>query len=241
MPSCKSRFDRRFLSRRCWSVAIGLGLASCAAPPTPAPSAPAPVASTPPAASATPPSPSSATAAPEASAPNPATSEAPAPPSETKPSEEAPRPTPIAILTAKDVAFMVDYANSDAKARAAATCDQEAKGDPEARAACLDKARQKFLPDVLRFDQDKQKHWSLVVYKRSESTLKEVYIGRVQFVDETPDSVRLSLSQPESGPRPLFRSGRNLIQVPNVYSLELEDPQLGKLTYQAKIGLVPPR
>ncbi len=166
---------------------------------------------------------------------------APSPPSETKPSEETPRPTPIAVLTGKDVAFMVDYASSDARARAATTCEQEAKGDPEARAACLDKARQKFLPDVLRFDQDKQKHWSLVIYKRTDSILKEVYIGRVTFADETPDSVRLRLTQPESGPRPLFKSGTGLLKVPNIYSLELEDPQLGKLTYQAKIGLVPPR
>jgi hypothetical protein len=238
MPFRKSRFDRHVLSRRYWSVAIGLGLAGCAAPPTPAPSAPAPVASAPPAASAAPSAPPSATAAPEASS---ATSEPPLPPSEAKPSEEAPRPKPIAILTAKDVAFMVDYANSEAKARAAASCEQEAKGDPGARAACLDKAREKFLPDVLRFDQDKQKQWSLVVYKRTDSSLKEVYIGRVKFVDETADSVRLSLGQPESGQRPLFRSGNNLIQVPNVYSIELEDPQLGKLTYEAKIGLVPPR
>ncbi len=136
---------------------------------------------------------------------------------------------------------MVDYANSEAKARAVASCDQEAKGDADARAACLDKARQKFLPDVLRFDQDKQKQWSLIIYKRDQETLKEVYIGRVSFVDETGDSVRLRFGKPESGQRPIFRTGNNLIKVPNAYSLEVDDPQLGKLTYQAKIGLVPPR
>jgi hypothetical protein len=159
---------------------------------------------------------------------------------EGKPSEE-PQPRPIAILTGRDVSFMVDYASSDAKARAVTACDQEAKGDPGVRAACLDKAREKFQPDVLRFDQDKQKQWSLIIYKRSQETLKEVWIGRVTFADETQDSVRLRLGKPESGQRPLFRSGNNVIKVPNAYSLELEDPQLGKLSYQAKIGLVPPR
>jgi hypothetical protein len=241
MPFHPSWFvnEERSTLARSLLAAIGIGLAGCTPPPAPAPTPPAPTPS------ATPPAKPSASppAAPEAKAPPPASSEAVAPsaPPESKPAAETPRQSPIETLTAREVAFMVDYASSDAKAQAETACESEAKGDPAARAACLDKARQKFLPDVLRFEQDKQKHWSLVVYKRTESVLKEVYLGRVDFTDETADSVRVRLQQPESGQRPLFKSGKTLVKVPTAYSLEIEDPQLGKLTYQAKIGLVPPR
>ena len=58
---------------------------------------------------------------------------------------------PIAMLTARDAAFLVDYANSGAKQVAQTACEKESKGEAEKQGACLTKARDKFQPDVLRF------------------------------------------------------------------------------------------
>ena len=142
------------------------------------------------------------------------------------------------MLTAREVAFLVDYANSPVRQAAEAECDKESKGDPALKGTCLEKARDKFLPDVLRFKKDEQGKLSFVVYKRAGSSLREVYLSSIEFADEGTDSVRVKLTGREKGTRPLFKSGKNVVQVPNDYSIEIEDPQFGKLTYNAKIGLV---
>ena len=142
------------------------------------------------------------------------------------------------MLTARDVAFLVDYANSAVRQTADADCDKEAKGDPALKGTCLEKARDKFQPDVLRFKKDEQGKLSLIVYKRAGSSLRELYLSSIEFADEGVDSVRVKFTGREKGTRPLFKSGKNIVQVPNDYSIELDDPQFGKLTYNAKIGLV---
>ena len=142
------------------------------------------------------------------------------------------------MLTARDVAFLVEYGSSDARQKAEGDCDQESKGDLAARASCMSKAREKFLPDVLRFDKDQQGKLNLLVYKRNGSSLREVYIGAIEYKDESEDKVKLRFTGREKGTRPIFRRGDPIITVPNDYSIEIDDGELGKLTYSAKIGLV---
>jgi hypothetical protein len=161
-----------------------------------------------------------------------------APTSDSKESEEARRQPPSAMLTAREVAFLIDYVNSDVRQSADAECDKEAKGDPAAKGACLEKARDKFQPDVLRFKKDEQGKLALVIYKRAGSSLREVYLAPIEFIDETSDSIGIKFSGREKGQRPLFKSGKSVVRVPNDYSIELTDPQFGKLIYNAKIGLV---
>jgi hypothetical protein len=193
-----------------------------APPPAPAP-APTPIASAPPVASAPP---------------------APAP---TAPAAETP-PTrsqkAIDMLTARDAAFLIDYANSDVKQRAKDTCDRESKGDPDKLGACLEKARDAFQADVIRFkrDQDNKHDWEksvkLLIYKRSGSTLREVAVGTVQVAEEGMDAVKVTIGKLK-GARPLFRGQSNVvIRAPNEYSIEINDPDYGRLVYDAKIGIV---
>src|SRR5690606_9986490 len=103
---------------------------------------------------------------------------APAPPA-SEPASSGPTRTqkPIEILTARDVAFIIDYANSDARAKAQEKCDKEAKGDAELLGKCLTKAREDFQPDVLRFRKDSETAWSFLVFKRYGSSLRELSVG----------------------------------------------------------------
>jgi hypothetical protein len=144
------------------------------------------------------------------------------------------------MLTARDAAFLVDYANSKAKEGAQKACEQESKGDAEKQGACLAKARDKFLPDVLRFRKDSEKQVSLLVYKRNASSLRELWVGVVELSEPSEDSVKVKiLPGRQKGTRPLWQ-GRSevVLSVPNEYSIEFDDPTLGDLRYDAKIGLV---
>jgi len=213
-------------------VTLGSG-AACGTPPAPA-SAPAPIASS--VASPPPrPAPAAAASAPEAiesAAPPPAQP----PPVETTAIERSQKP--IDMITARDAAFLIDYANSEPKQIAQARCEKEASGDPEKTGACLTKARDEFQADVLRFRKESETQTSLVVYKRAGSTLREVAIAAVTL-SEAGDSVRVKFGGRYKGARPVWR-GRpeGIVRVPNDYSIEIDDPELGHLRYDAKIGLV---
>ena len=148
------------------------------------------------------------------------------------------------MITARDAAFLIDYANSDPKQRATEACDREAKGDPAKVGACLEKARDAFQADVIRWkrDQDNKKDWEkkvqLLIYKRYGSSLREVAVGTVQLAEDGTDSVKMTVGKLK-GARPLFRNQSNVvIKSPNEYSIEIDDPDYGHLRYDAKIGLV---
>jgi hypothetical protein len=134
---------------------------------------------------------------------------------------------------------LIDEQGSGLRAIFEAECDKTVKpDDAAAKAQCVAKARDKFQPDVLRFDRDERGKVKLSIYKRLGATLREAYVAEVSFSDETPDSVKVAISGREQGQRPLFKSGNGVVKVPNDYSIALEDPKFGELAYSAKIGLV---
>jgi hypothetical protein len=168
----------------------------------------------------------------ESSSPAPAPAPAPA-------SAPALDQLPTTIVTAAGAAFLIDYANSDAKAKAEATCAKEKKDDAAAKATCMEKAREQFLADVLVFKSDKKGHETLTVYKRTDSNLREVFTGPVTLKDLGPNSLQVKFKGGGSGQRPLFKNTNSpTFQLPNSYTLEIDDAQFGKLRYEEKIGLV---
>jgi hypothetical protein len=213
-------------------LALGVQLAACAAaPPPPAPPPP------PPAAPAPKPE---ATAAPESEpAPPPAAAEPPPAPKPPEPeAEEKPSRPPIELLTSPDTAFLINYPNSAPIEAARKTCAEKGGADDEAIAKCMSEARDAFKPDVLRFKKDGS-HWSLIIYKRGGSRLDEVYSARVDLIEASPSTVTLKFSALEKGMRVLFKAKRDsVIKVPNDYSFVVDDPDLGHLVYEAKVGLI---
>jgi hypothetical protein len=134
------------------------------------------------------------------------------------------------------VSFQIDYEASAPRQKADAACSAETKQDAEAMPLCLQKARDRFLPDVLRFKKAKEGQWLFTVYKSSGSELREVYLTTVELADDSPNTVRLKVAGREHGQRPLFKGRTSaILTVPDDYSLEIDDPQLGKLMYAAKV------
>jgi len=217
------------------SAVLVVACASAPPAPPPAPEPTAPVAVVEPQATAPAETPSADAGTVESDA----GASAPAPSASSEPAEIKRSQTPINMLTARDAAFLVDYANSDAKGKAQTACESESKGDAEKQGACLTKARDKFLPDVLRFRKDSETKVSLLVYKRNASSLRELWIGVVELSEPSNDSVKVKLGGSQKGTRPLWR-GRSevVLSVPNEYSIEFDDPELGHLRYDAKIGLI---
>jgi hypothetical protein len=211
-------------------VLVPLG-GACASPPPPPPPPGARPAPAPPPPRGEPPPSAEPPPPPAASAPPPAPS---APPADDGPARSQ---EPLDILTARDAAFQIDYGNSEAKTKAAERCEKESKGDAEKQSACIAKARDAFMADVLRFKKESESRVLFVVYKRAGSVLREVSTGPVTLEVEG-DTVKLKFLSTK-GARPLWTGAKEAsIKVPNDYSLELDDPTHGRLRYDAKIGLV---
>jgi hypothetical protein len=222
-----------------WVGALGVLLAACAAP-TPTPAAPPETAPAP----APKPEPPAITDAGAASAPAAAPAvEAPALEKKPEPepeAEEKPSRPPIEILTSPDTAFLINYSSSAPLEAARKTCSDKGGTDDEAIAKCMAEARDAFKADVLRFKKDGS-HWSCIIYKRDGSRLDEVYSARVDLSEESPSSVKIKFIGNDKGARPLLKNKRDITaQVPNDYSLVLTDPELGRLLYEAKVGLLGP-
>ena len=228
--------------------ALNVGLSACGSAPPPAPVEPVAAVSAEPASATKPPVPAEPT--PESA---PTASDDAAPPAANADTSTAstatdsatdsaadtshPSRSPIDILTSPDTAFLIDYSGSTPIEVARRTCTEKSGDDAEARAKCLSDAREAFKADVIRFRKEGS-HWSWTVYKRAGSRLDEVTSGRVELSEASPRSVKLKFIT-DKGLRPLLKNKREaVITVPNDYSFEIDDPDWGKLEYEAKIGLV---
>lgn len=186
---------------------------------------------------------SSGGARPAASAPSPSPAEATAPPPATAPPSTEPAPPEPAYtrtmserLFAPTIAYMINYPTSGAKALAERTCSTKFQ-EEGAKAACMDKARGKFVADVLVFEKS-DKGQSFKIYKRAGDSLIEVSSAKIEVDQDTPQGLRVKVLK-EKGWRPLFAGKKAFdVRAKDESSIAVDDPQFGVIEYEARIGLL---
>jgi hypothetical protein len=178
----------------------------------------------------------------------------PAPTSETSESSAAAAPThessrgdglrkasrpPTELITGPNVVFVFNFKESAVGIAAQEACERQAAGDPRAVRECFDKARSQVPVESVRFVKDKANQYWWVTYNRYKGNLLKWH--RVQFMPgpETDSSISLNLVGKDKGIAPLAHVPHSLaIDLPNDYSIVIQDPELGKMAYDAKIGLI---
>jgi hypothetical protein len=79
----------------------------------------------------------------------------------------------------------------------------------------------------------------LVISRRDGSAVKELSVTQVELKRVSSDTVRVEIKEAGLGQRPIMKDRNSFdVKVPNGYSIEIEDPRLGKLPYIAKVGFV---
>jgi hypothetical protein len=154
-------------------------------------------------------------------------------------STSGPKPTrtPRDILTAPDVIFMFSFNQSDLKDQAEKQCDAQVKDNPKKRAECITKAKAKMIDaDGMSFKQEKGS-WYWLVIKRKGKTLINIHKLPVEFTKEDDHSVVLKPTGKDEGKSPGTAPGETKVEVPNEYEIVIQDSKLGKMVYEAKIGL----
>lgn len=151
---------------------------------------------------------------------------------------KASRP-PVELITGGNVVYVFNFKESAAGARAQESCQRENAGDARAERECFEKARSRVPVESVRFVKDKFNQYWWVTYNRYKGNLLKWH--RIQFVPgkETDSAVSLTLVGKDKGIAPLARVPASLsVNLPNDYSIVIDDPEFGAMAYDAKIGLL---
>ncbi|HEY0468324.1 MAG TPA: hypothetical protein VGC79_29205 [Polyangiaceae bacterium] len=156
-----------------------------------------------------------------------------------KPASESAKPARSAqeILTAPDVVFMLSFNDSDVKQAAETKCSASSGNDPKKMNGCMAKARKAIDIDGYQFKEVGGK-WFWSTLRTEGKTLHTLHKFEIEFGPETPGSVSIKPKGKDLGSKPGKTPANVTIQVPNDYQISLNDPKLGKLVYEAKIGLL---
>jgi hypothetical protein len=154
-----------------------------------------------------------------------------------KPDDNAkPKRSAQDILTAPDVVFMLSFNDSDVKQAAENKCTASSGNDPKKLNGCMAKARKAIDVDGYRFKQKGDEWWFFTLHTQGK-TVKTLHKFAVDFGPEKDGSITLKPKGKDTGTASGRLPGPITIQVPNEYQIVLTDPKLGKLVYEAKIGV----
>ena len=157
-----------------------------------------------------------------------------------KPVDDSPKPTRSAqdILTAPDVVFMFSFNDSDVKQAAESKCTAASGNDPKKLNQCLAKARKAPGLDVdgYRFKQ-KDNKWYWLTLRTQGKVVHTTHKFEIEFGPEKPGSVTFKPKGKDLGSAPGHAPASVTFEVPNDYQIVFNDPKLGKLVYEAKIGV----
>ena len=149
---------------------------------------------------------------------------------------KASRP-PMDLLTGNNVVYVFNFAGSAKGEAAKAQC--EGQGQPAEVRECVANERSKIPVESVRFVKDAHGQYWWVAYNRYKGNLLKWH--RVQFLPgkADADTISLSLVGKDKGIAPMARVPASLkVELPNDYSIVINDPELGQMLYDAKIGLM---
>lgn len=148
---------------------------------------------------------------------------------------KASRP-PVELLTNSNATFILNFPESEPGKSAKEDCEGNG-GDQGEIAACLQKARAKIPIESLRFVKKGSEYWWITL-NRYKGNLLKWHIIQFQVGEEKSDWVALKPMGKDKGIAPMPRVPRTLeIELPNDFSIVMKDPEYGKLTFDAKIGV----
>jgi len=159
--------------------------------------------------------------------------------SDAKPASDSPKTKRSAqeILTAPDVVFMLSFNDSDVKQSAETKCSASSGNDPKKMNGCMSKARKAIDIDGYQFKEIGGK-WFWLTLRTQGKNLHTLHKFEIEFGPEAEGSVTIKPKGKDLGSSPGKTPSAVTIQVPNDYQIALNDPKLGKLVYEAKIGLL---
>jgi hypothetical protein len=162
-----------------------------------------------------------------------------APPPAPKQDIQLEKPTrPVrSIIESGDSVYFVSYEESDIGKTGEANCAKESGGDPQKNAACMSKARQNIEGLGYRFKK-KGEVMTCTILRRQGNSLTTLHKFRYKYGDETETSIVIKMDGKDDGPNKWEKLPAEFkVEIPNDYTMVLQDPKYGRLVYYAKSGI----
>ena len=149
---------------------------------------------------------------------------------------KASRP-PAELITGPNLIYVFNFKDSQIGQMARESCLEQVGDDRRELSACLEKARSKIPVESVRFVKKPTGELWWVTYNRYKGNLLKWHSVQFQAGEETAERITLNLIGKDKGIAPMARVPRSLvIDLPNDYTIVLNDPEHGPMTYDAKIG-----
>ena len=141
------------------------------------------------------------------------------------------------LLTQEGTSFIHSFKKSEAGEKAEERCEKASGDDSEKKAKCLAKATPKTTSGI-RFVKGPEGNWWFVRFEVKNK--KPVEYNRIQaeFGEESGGKITIKTSGPDKG-----RGGKGSvpasfeIEVPDDYTVIIQEPGRGKTVYETKLGL----
>jgi len=154
--------------------------------------------------------------------------------------ESAPKKEAQDLLTQEGTSYLYNFTKSEAGEKAKEKCEKASGDNAEKNAKCMSKASKAVKPQGFKFEPDKETEggWLFVRFEINGNRPVETNRIKAEFVDDTGSKVTIKTQGPDKG-----RGGKGAvpasfeIEVPDDYTLIINEPARGKSIYEPKLGL----
>jgi hypothetical protein len=102
----------------------------------------------------------------------------------------------------------------------------------------MTRERGKFPADGMQFKKNDKGEWTWMTLRRKGSAITYLHRIPFDFGDEKETSIVLKLTGKDTGQSPMGKVPSQLtVEVPNEFQIAIQDPEHGRLVYEAKIGI----
>ncbi len=135
--------------------------------------------------------------------------------------------------------WVFNFQSSEPYENAEKKCDEKFKDKPKQRAQCLSKARSSYVADAMEFKKNDSGQDVWVIYKTQGNRLIKIYSVPVAYGEEKAGVLKMKKAGKATGSAPLFASASEIdVKLLSNYTMELDEPGKGRLTYDARIGYI---
>ena len=153
---------------------------------------------------------------------------------EAEPKQEAQR-----LLTEEGTSFLYDFSKSEAGEKAKERCEKSSGGNAEKNAKCMATATKAVKPQGFKFERDKDSEdgWVFVRFEIRGTRPVEINRVKAEFADDTGSKITVKTQGPDKarGGKPVPASFE--IEMPDRYTIIINEPGRGKSVYEPKLGL----
>jgi hypothetical protein len=146
---------------------------------------------------------------------------------------------PADLITGPNLVYVFNFKDSAVGESAKNECGEKFGDSKQELAACLEKARSKVPVESVRFVKETSGDLWFITYNRYKGNLLKWHKLQFQVGKETSDHVVLNLVGKDRGIAPLASVPRSVeVELPNDYTIVVHDRELGRMSYDAKIGMI---